>query len=233
MRKWLLIIMMFCMMQGAYALQIKSVIDNETTSVKVSSSDVTRIFVEGDRIKSVKGLKGAYTRENDEKNGEIYIQPSALFQNRSFTMLINTEQGRHFTLLFHPTASPSESLMLVPKGVGRLRAARFETVSSYDSTLIHLIRHMKNGTLPEGYAVHQVGDTTVYQGGNRYRLTLRTVYEGLRLKGEVFTIKNELKTPIMLDERTFYKPGARAISLDRLAVPAKEMIHLYRVMNND
>ena len=67
-----------------FALQIKSVVDNETTSAKISSVDVTRIFVQSDRIKSVKGIKGAYTRENDEKNGEIYIQPSPLCQRPRF-----------------------------------------------------------------------------------------------------------------------------------------------------
>lgn len=220
-------------LSNAYALQIKSVVDNETVSSKISSMDVTRVFVQGDRIKSVKGVKGAYTRENDEKNGEIYLQPTNLFQHRSFTVLVDTEQGRHFTLLLHPISAPSETLMLVPKGVGRLRAARFEQASSYELTINHLIRHMKNATMPEGYAVHEVDGPTVYQAGKSYRLCLKTVYQGLHLRGEIYTITNLRKTPIYLDERTFYKTGTRAISFDSVMVAPKATIHLYRVFSDD
>lgn len=233
MYKWPFILITLIIMNAANALQIKSVVDNETTSAKISSVDVTRIFVEGDRIKSVKGIKGAYTRENDEKNGEIYLQPSPLFQHRAFTVLIDTEHGKHFTLLLHPIASPSETLMLVPKGVGRLRAARFEEAMPYELTINHLIRHMKNGTMPEGYAVREVESKNVYQSGNRYRLKLKTVYQGLHLRGEIFTIINQLKTPIYLDEKLFYKTGTRAISLDSIVVPPKATIHLYRVLSHD
>lgn len=235
--KWPLIILSSLCLGSAignsFALQIKSVIDNETTSAKISSVDVTRIFVQGDRIRSVKGLKGAYTRENDEKNGEIYIQPSPLYRDRAFTILIDTEQGRHFTLLLNPTASPSETLMLVPKGVGRERAARFEQASPYELTINHLVRAMKNGDLPEGYAVHEIDNKTTYQFRNQLRLKLKTVYEGLNLRGEIYEIINKQSVPIQLDEREFYKPGTRAISLDTIIVQPMATIHLYRVTSHD
>jgi conjugal transfer pilus assembly protein TraK len=216
-----------------FALQIKNVVDNETTSAKISSVDVTRIFVQGDRIKSVKGLKGAYTRENDEKNGEIYIQPTPLYQTRTFTLLIDTEQGRHFTLMLHPTSSPSETLMLVPKGVGRERAARFEQASSYELTLTHLLHAMKNGVMPEGYAVREVNDKTTYQFGNRFSLKLKTIYEGLNLRGEIYQITSKQPYAIYLDEREFYKKGTRAISLETIQLPPRATIHLYRIRTHD
>lgn len=218
---------------NVFALQIKSVVDNETTNAKISSVDVTRIFVQGDRIKSVKGLKGAYTRENDEKNGEIYIQPSSLYRDRAFTILIDTELGRHFTLLLNPTYSPSETLMLVPKGVGRERAARFEQASPYELTINHLVRAMRNGVLPSGYAVREINNKTTYKFGNRLNLKLKTVYEGLNLRGEIYEITNKQAFPIQLDEREFYKSGTRAISLDTIEVQPMATINLYRVTSHD
>jgi len=235
--KWPQFILSFfclgCVASQCFALQIKSVVDNETRSAKISSVDVTRIFVQGDRIKSVKGLKGAYTRENDEKNGEIYIQPSPLYRDRAFTILIDTEQGRHFTLLLNPTASPSETLMLVPKGVGRERAGKFEQASPYELTINHLVRAMKNGVMPEGYAVREVDNKTTYQFRNRLTLKLKTVYEGLNLRGEIYEIINKQAIPVQLDEREFYKPGTRAISLDTIIVQPMATIHLYRVTSHD
>jgi conjugal transfer pilus assembly protein TraK len=235
--KWPLVILSSLLLasvaNNAVALQIKSVVDNETTNAKISSVDVTRIFVQGDRIKSVKGLKGAYTRENDEKNGEIYLQPSSLYQDRAFTILIDTELGRHFTLLLTPTGSPSETLMLVPKGVGHERATRFEQASPYELTINHLVRAMKNGVLPEGYVVREINNKTTYKFKDTLSLEFKTVYEGLNLRGEIVEVTNKQTFPIQLDEREFYKRGTRAISLDTIVVEPKATIHLYRVLSND
>lgn len=232
--KWPLVFINFLLLTSTvYALQIRSVVDNETTAAKISSVDVTRIFVQGDRIKSVKGLKGAYTRENDEKNGEIYIQPTSLYQDRAFTILIDTEQGRHFTLLLNPTFSPSETLMLVPKGVGHERAARFEEAQPYELTIKHLIRAMKNGAMPEGYAIREVDNKTTYRLGNKLDIKLKTIYEGLNLRGEIYEIKNRCAIPLQIDEREFYKASTRAISLDTIEIPPKAQINLYRVVSHD
>ncbi len=234
MTKWPLSLMSILFLTtNVYALQIKSVVDNETTTAKISSVDVTRIFVQGDRIKSVKGLKGIYTRENDDKNGEIYIQPTPQYQDRAFTILIDTEQGRHFTLLLNPTSSPSETLMLVPKGVGHERAARFEESQPYELTINHLVRAMRNGTMPEGYSIRQVNSKTTYRLGNKFDIKLKTIYEGLNLRGEIYEIKNRCAIPIQIDEREFYKTGTRAISLDAIEIPPKGQINLYRVVSHD
>jgi type-F conjugative transfer system secretin TraK len=229
MRKWSLVLVSLWLASPVFALQIKNVVDNETTSAKISSLDVTRIFVEGDRIQSVKGVKGAYTRENDEKKGEIFIQPTSAYQDHAFTLLINTEQGRHFTLLLRPTASPSETLMLVPKGVGHARAAHFEQASSYDLTITHLMRDMKKGTLPEGYVMQAIEGKTTYQFGTKLQVKFKAIYQGLNLRGEILEVKNMQCIPVTLDERTFYKEGVRAISLESIQLPSCGKINLYRV----
>lgn len=232
MRKWPLIFLIVFMMNDVHALKIKSVVDNETASAKISSTDITRIFVQGDRIKSVRGLKGAYTRENDEKNGEIYIQPTSLYKERAFTILIETELGRHFTLLLSPTFSPSETLMLVAKGVGHKRASHFEKANPYELTIHHLIRDMKSGEMPEGYFIRQMDNKQSYQLGKKFKIKLKTIYEGLNLGGEIFEIQNMQGRVLTLDERQFYKNGVRAISLDSTVIPAKAKINLYRVVSH-
>ena len=223
-----------CLLAGnTFALTIKSVIDNETVSAKISSLDVTRILVEGDRIKSVKGVKGAYTRQNDEKNGEVFIQPTAPFQSRAFTILIETELGRHFTLLLNPLAVPSDTLMLVPKGVGNVQAQKFETASDYELTVTHLIQAMTNNTVPEGYAIHEIDAKQKYKLGNIATLKLKTLYEGLHFKGEIYELCNTQSYPITLDEKSFYKTNTRAISLETINVPAYAKIKVLRVVNYD
>lgn len=233
MKKSILLITTALLAQSIYALQIRSAVDNETTTAKVSSVDVTRIFVQGDRISSVKGVKGAYTRENDEANGEIYIQPTSSYQRRAFTMLIDTEKGRHFTLLLTPISSPAETLMLVPKGVGRESAGRFERSNTYESTISHLIRAMRRGQVPSGYSVKMVNTKKAYRINKQVLVKLKSIYHGLNLRGEIYTVTNQTNSLIQVDERDFYKIGTRAVSLDSITIPAKSSVNLYRVVENE
>lgn len=232
MHKWTLLLLALSINNVSFGLQIKSAINNETISAKISATDVTRIVVQGDRIQSVKGIKGAYTRDNDNNSGEIYIQPSSFYQNRAFTLLINTEMGRHYTLLLNPMSVPSDTLMLVPKGVGQVQAARFENSSPYDLTITHLINAMKSGALPDGYIAKGVKSKKTYLYGNIASLKLKTVYEGLNLRGEIWEITNKQDYAITLNERNFYRKGTRAISLDTINILPHGNINLYRVMSN-
>lgn len=229
MRKLVMCFLFITFSLNNYALQIKSVVDNETVSAKISSIDTTRIFVEGDRIKSVRGIKGAYERENDDEKGEIYITPR---QSSAFTVLIETENARHFTLLLNPVSSPSDTLMLVPKGVGIKKAIRFENASDYQLTLTHLISAMSKGVLPEGYSLNEVDSKEVYSLGNIATLRLKTIYQGLAYQGEIFELTNTRSYPIKLDERSFFKAGTCAISFETIIVKPKGKIRVMRVVRH-
>lgn len=215
-----------------YAMQMHAAIDNETVTAHVSALDTTRIFVAGDRIQSVIGVKGAYTRSNDEEKGEIFIQPTNPFSTRAFTMLITTERGLHFTLLLIPTRTPSETVMLVPKGVGSESAGHFEKDAPYVTVINHLIYAMRNHVIPEGYAVTELAGTHRYAFGRDFYLTLRTLYQGASLTGEIFEVINMTNHTISLDERMFYKRGTRAISLESITLPPHGCLHLYRILSH-
>ncbi|MHB1949713.1 MAG: TraK domain-containing protein [Gammaproteobacteria bacterium] len=232
MRRILLVILNLLIASQVYATQIRGVIDNETITAKISSLDITRIIVQGDRIKTLKGIKGAYTRENDENNGEVYLQPSTLYQNAAFTVLIETEKKRHFTLLLTPVAVPGGTLMLVPKGVGREEAAQFEQSSDYQTTISHLIRAMATDSVPEGYSISEVDNKTLYHFGNIATLRLKTIYQGLHFQGQIYELTNTQSFPIKLDEKQFFKQGISAISLENVTVAPHGKIKLIRVVSH-
>lgn len=232
MYRYFLLIIIYFICVTAFAMQVKNVVDNETISAKISSLDITRIVVRGDRIKNLRGVKGTYLHENDEKNGEVFIQPANEFRTLAFTILIETEQGHHFILLLHPVVIPSETLMLVPKEAHRLLARRFEKAFPYELTLLHLIRAMKREDVPDGFIVKKVDDKQTYKIGNIAKLHLKSIYEGLNLQGEVFELTNTQSKEITLNEREFYKKGTRAISLERINVPSYSKITVYRVVSH-
>ena len=232
MRKLFIFIFGMIFTSQVFALQIKGVVDNETVTAKISSSDVTRIIIQGDRIKSFKGISGAYTRENDKNNGEVYVQPTAAYQSTPFTILVESEQGRHFTLLLMPIAVPGGTLMLVPKGVGNQQAARFEQASDYEITISHLIRAMATDSMPEGYTINQVDNKKVYAIGNIAKLRLKTIYQGLNFQGQIYELTNTQSFPITLDERQFFKPDTRAVSLESITVAPHCKIKVLRVVSH-
>jgi type-F conjugative transfer system secretin TraK len=232
MRKFILFLIGALLTTQVFALQIKGVVDNETVSAKISSLDITRIIVQGDRIKNFKGISGVYTRENDKDNGEVYIQPTPNFQSTPFTVLVETEQGRHYTLFLTPIAVPGGTLMLVPKGVGKYEAARFEQASDYELTISHLIRAMSTGAMPEGYVINEVDSNKVFAIGNIATLRLKTIYQGLNFQGQIFELTNTQSRPITLNEREFYKVGTRAISLQSITVSPHSKIKVLRVVSH-
>ena len=232
MRKLFIAVILLITSVSTYATQIKGVIDNETVSAKISSLDITRIIVQGDRIKSLKGVKGAYTRENDESNGEVYLQPAATYQNSAFTVLVETEKGRHFSLILTPIAVPGGTLMLVPKGVGREEAGRFEKSSDYQTMLSQLVRAMATDKVPEGYVVKEIDDKTVYHFGNIATLRLKTIYQGLNWEGQIYELTNTQRCEIHLNEKQFYKKGVAAVSLESITVVPHDKIKLIRVISH-
>lgn len=226
----LLISFFLIQISSTYALEIKHIGDNQTITAKISSTDVTRIFVKDDRISSVRGIKGAYTHENDEKNGEVYIQPTSEYQFRAFTILIDTEEGRHFTLLLTPVGSPSEALMLVPKGHSKDKVQRLETVSNYEFSIFEFIKNMRNHNMHNGYAPC-VNKNEKYNFNNKVLAQLHGVYKSQNYSGEIFTLTNVYDKPIRINEKIFYKPNTNAISLDSLVLRPKQSTYLYRVIS--
>jgi|GEM_PF-3833231 len=63
----------------SYALQIKNAVDDEPISASIAMYELTRIFVDGDRISNVVGINGSYLLQNDEQQGAIFIKPSAAY----------------------------------------------------------------------------------------------------------------------------------------------------------
>lgn len=110
-RSVLLLGLLLC--SPSMALQIKPAPDNGTVTVNLSSGDITRLVVQGDRIQQLVGVKGSYHREHDEVHGTVYIQPTLAYQHRAFTLFIETEGGWHFTVLFNPLQVPADTVLFV------------------------------------------------------------------------------------------------------------------------
>lgn len=235
MRKWksFLAIMFFGLSQICFGLQVRAIKDNQSASFKIPAKAITRIFVAGDRIQNVRGLDGAYDIRKDDKLGEIYLQPTAYYQNKSFNVFITTENGLHYTLTLVPSNTKSDVIEIKPVSPVLKQAAIWEKNSAYSEVLIKLIDAMVNRETPEGYAVIPLGDDQHEKTiSKNLILKLSTIYRGNHLQGEIWYLCNKGNKPIYINQHLFDKRDVRAISWQNAFVKPFSSIMIYKVVDN-
>lgn len=220
---------LFC--SESFGLQTKTIDDNGSANVTVSTTGLTRIAVQNDRIAHVRGVNGAYTYENDNDQGAVFIQPTPAYQKKQFILFISTEQGHNYVLHVTPSPVTADTIFLKPVGVINPQAKQWETSSPYTDVLTQLVNDMANHKSPEGYSVTPVSGKTQYLG-NVATLRLQNVYSGAHLQGLIYSIRNRIEQPVTVTESEFYQAGDRAIAIENLTIPPKGTTWLYKVRSN-
>jgi len=80
--------------------------------VPISKQDLTRITVKEDRILNVFGVTGEYVLEADEDQGQIFIRPVGLNNNKPIHLTLTTEGGHTQDLRLIPQDKKPEALIL-------------------------------------------------------------------------------------------------------------------------
>lgn len=92
-------------------------------SIPVAAHEMTRLYVEGDRIHQVFGLQGRYTLEVDEATGQIFIHPSGEVGDPPVFLTLVTESGASQDLALVLTPGVRDAIGLLPpagRGPGTL-----------------------------------------------------------------------------------------------------------------
>lgn len=216
---------------NSYALQVKTVKDNQTIFAKISSKQLSQIFVNGDRILSVRGIEGAYQLTKDESKGAIFIKPTPYFEHRTINIFILTEDGHSYTLLLNPMDIPSENIELKPLSPSKKLAEHWEKNSPYTELVMNILNDMVNQRKPEGYAVISLGKVKPKKLTSGITMQLLTLYKGSQLQGEIWKLKNDCKTTIEIEPKDFYQDDIRAISVVDEKLRAGDETILYRVVD--
>lgn len=233
MRKYIAAIILVLSNSSIYALQIKPIKDNQTVFAKISSNELTRIFVQNDRIQSVRGIEGAYQITKDETEGVIFIKPSYLYQNHAFNVFVSTEQHHNYGLLLSPMNIPAENIELKSLSPSKKLAERWEKNSPYSDILISLMKAMEADEHPEGYAVIGVGKCKAKTVMPGLTIQLVRLYQGAKLQGEIWLVKNTCNRLMHLSSDIFYQDNVRAISLVDDNLDHNESTYLYRIVGHE
>lgn len=226
--KRLLVCLLFC--HCAFALQTLTAADNGNVHALIAPTELNRIFVEGDRIKNVRGTEGQYILNQDNQNGQIYVKPT--LGKRSFTLFLQTEQGKTFQVSLTPTASVAQTIQLKAINSKNPKALKWESSSSYEQVLVKLVTSMIKGESPDGYDVQSPKKAKSLPLGNIATLTLLKTYTGEHLQGEVYRLKNNTTSEIRLTEPQLYRVDTRAIAIENHVIPANSETTIFTVISH-
>jgi type-F conjugative transfer system secretin TraK len=201
---------LFFISMTSFAMQTKQIVDGQAIQALIAQKELTRIFVQSDRIKDIKSAASDFTLEKDEENGQIFIMPHPGKQE-PISLFVTTELGKTIALSLKPTLSSAETLELVyalPKDEKHIEKAQ-----SYEESIFQLVKAMsKRGTIA-GYAIENVTDNQEIVNGLEKKELM--IYQG-RFKGKVIAIKNQTDTLITLNDEEFKEPNIKAIAFVKM-----------------
>lgn len=212
-----------------FAFQTISVINNAKVQALVSETDFNRIYVQGDRILTVRGDQGAYTIQTDPMLGQIYIKP---YSNMPFNLYLMTEQGNTYQLHLEVRQGAANTIVLQPPVTTPAQAANWESSTPYEQTLVRLMRAMATGSFPDGYSITATHDKALPLGAVA-TVTRISQYQGVNLMGEIFIIKNLSRHIINLKPEQLYRAGSMAIALQNQTIAPLGQTRLFVITQGE
>ena len=212
--------------------------NNDQLRVTLSSSDLNKILIEGDRITAVDGIKGSYSAK-DTSDGGVLISPSPLPKGGSKSLYIETEFGRAVSLKFSTTTVPGRTYKLQAKSPVRVLnepAKTWEEESPYISIITDLFRTVMSGRVPENYIDVQVDSQFLKPSRQPYlpfELTRKRILVGFHMAMTEFQVKNMSQLKLNLPVDKFYIPGVKAAAASTKSMEGKGVATLWVLTNAD
>lgn len=206
--------------------QTISFADNEQISVVLSSSDINRLVVQGDKIQNINAPLSLYNAKNDA-GGAAYI---TLLSTLPFTMYLTTVGGHNFSLFVNPRPIVGKSVIFQPTSTFAVTKP-WEENSNYQKILVTLVKNMVNHQTPDGYLYREAGKVKSSDFCSIANLKPLAFYSSSQLTGIIFELKNKKKKPITLHPADFYRPGVRAVALSQQVVNPAATVFLYEVIS--
>ncbi len=227
-------------LNNAQAAQQIHVAAGDMAVAKLSAKEPTRLSLAGGRILRLLGGEGKLTGIPDEAAGEVYIQPTAAYRSKPFSLFVKSDRGV-IRLLLTPVDGPAEDIVLMLSAAdqsiiingkgGRVgdygKASDWERQHPYELTLTKLIRGMAVGQPPPGFGQVAIGrPVSLWRETD---ITLLSRYQGANLVGEIYRVKNIDQKTLRFQEPEFYRAGILAVAMEKLLLQPGESSFLYIV----
>lgn len=218
--------------QFSVAMPVIDVRDGDNVTIKISAHEITRLKVQNARIEKTRFRTGALSIERDPGHNEAYIRvpnsPPGV-PVHAVSMFLTTDTGDTFMLLLEPSDIPATAVVLraqVAHGI----LGEDGNKEDYRGSLKKYLVSMANDELADA-DVEEVGVQEALWNNTLFILQRRYKWESVT--GEVYTLTNTGKEPMVMLEREFYHHGVLAVALDRLNLAQNESTRVYVIRRQD
>ncbi len=205
--------------------QILKINQEERLTAKIAIDYMNRLAMVGDKIVSIFGDDGTFVHQADENTGQIFIKPTVDNGLQPLAITIITENGVTQDLNLVPHKSKAATIILKSTAknpepaIGHLGFANREL-----NMQEQWIQIMKQAVLGDLEVEHKI---TSRRTVANFRLHYVKNYVSGSYSVEVWLIKNNTNKPQEALEKTFFKHGDLAISLQSRLLDAGDKTYLY------
>lgn len=218
----------------AYAEQRIPAEENVPHKVTVSRDTLSRIAIDGGRIKNAKYLDGDLEIEKDASLGQVYVRA---LTNRTSSLFVTSDQGKTYLLLLQPTGRQGDNIVIdaAAKERAAIQAeaakergpvAVTSKATDYVRAIKQMMTAMMSGTANSMGVKHSPTYETIPLWQNT--LFVKTVqYTAADMMGESYTLTNIGSDQLVLREQEFYRPDVYAVAARKHILNPGEMTEVF------
>ena len=202
--------------------------ENETLELTLSRTDFNRLFVEGDKITTLRFPEGDLRVQNDQ-DGSVYLE---VREATPFTLFVTTEGGTHFSAVIKASEMPGQTVGLLSvhstsaklKGVALPKAVQLTA----EKELVALVSSVEKEEQKTGFKVQRPHLKSVQIKPNLISTLVYTL-SNAQTMGQKFEIKNTGRKPVSFEDKWFKDKDTKALLVNERVVYPNETITVVRV----
>jgi type-F conjugative transfer system secretin TraK len=228
--KLLRLLLLISLVTTSYAKEIYEANNGDTISATISSTNLTRIEIEGQKI--IKDFSSADVSKKITKPlGQVYLIPNT---KTTFNLYIVSDSGNTYNLRLTPSKNAlGDSIVIKPAASGLNKHADIKFSSqSYIRNINYLMETMYLNKSDGGYNLTTVNQAIITYSG--LDSVLLASYTNDSMTGQVLLLKNTSKSKILLTEAQFYSDHTLAVAIEdpELGVNQFTRVFIVKEANN-
>ena len=226
----------FFLISPAFAEQRLAANERVPQKAAISQKALSRIAIEGSRIREVKYLEGELEFQKDQAAGQIYVRA---LTSRPSSLFVSSEEGKTYLLILNPSSKKGENIIIDVAGLRQQEAMQAASIprppaavtsksTDYVRGIKQLMVSMINGTSGNLGIRNSPAYKTIplWQG---VLFVQKGQYTAADMQAESYSLTNTGSDVITLREQEFYKPGVYAVTIIKQVLNPGEMTDVYVV----
>jgi type-F conjugative transfer system secretin TraK len=207
--------------------------NNGAATVIISATNPTRLKVLEDRLANMHYNANELRVEADGTTGEVFLKP-VLAERGDISVFLRTEENFSCRLQLRVREGPARQIFirkLVNLQKNHPDGPLLELSDDYRGALVNLLRSAYHLESIPGFTLmsspKKLSKITRIKGLEIRRLYSYTKNSGFPLVMEVIQLTNKSSLILRLMEENFFRPGLRAVKLDKFSLEPGESCRLY------